>query len=323
VATQTIWLDYGKAGENPLLLHNLSGVAAVGPCLWTVSDEGRSVECLAASHRGYKLHRQVMLDDLFPDVPGRDTTAEADLESVDVAHGRLWVCGSHCRVRRQPNPKRQEVDARVRARPSRCVLGSARLTGDGEVEAPGTAVPFRGRGSVRRRLLRNDFIAPFRGLPSKENGLDIEGLLVFGNRLLLGLRGPVVDSTAIIADIGRTSATGLFSEPVALHFLDLHGLGVRDLARWDKDVLVLAGPVSASDGPFRLFRWKPRRSQRVQKPELVHKWPTGLDHPEGICALERDGKTGLLVLCDTANPARVRGTRYRADWLAARNMSSR
>ena len=38
--------------------------------------------------------------------------------------------------------------------------------------------------------------------------------------------------------------------------------------------------------------------------------------PEGVCELERGGRRGVLILYDTADKGRVRGRRYRADWVA-------
>src|SRR5215510_3160122 len=103
VRIRSLWLDYREAASDDLLC-NLSTVAVAGDFLWTASDEGRTLECLAPDGKGYRLHRQVSLDSLFSDLPkdAKDKKpAEADIESIDVAHGRLWVCGSHCRVRKQ------------------------------------------------------------------------------------------------------------------------------------------------------------------------------------------------------------------------------
>jgi hypothetical protein len=101
-ADQQITLDYGKAAT-PLLLENLSGVAACGDFLWSVSDEGRTVECLKRDGNSFILHDQIVLDDLIPDIPGRDKDAELDLESIDITDRVMWLCGSHCRVRKKPN----------------------------------------------------------------------------------------------------------------------------------------------------------------------------------------------------------------------------
>jgi hypothetical protein len=95
------------------------------------------------------------------------------------------------------------------------------------------------------------------------------------------------------------------------HFLDLGGLGIRDLAHRAGEMLILAGPVTSTAGPFRLFRWRPRK--RKDEPALLHEWKLKDEHPEGICYLERGGRPGVLMLYD--NPkARVHGSHYMADW---------
>lgn len=316
VKVESVWLDYAKAGADPKLTANLSGVAVAGEHLWTVSDEGRTIECLAPNGDGYRLSRQVLLDDLFEDLPGRETKDEADIESVDVFGGRLWICGSHCRVRRQAKKTQSPyLDPRFRARPSRRLLGAVKLTPDGgDVVPPGHALPFRGKGSLRRALAGDPFIAPFVDLPSKENGLDIEGMAASKDKLLLGLRGPVVDSIALVAAVPIGDGLRV-NGGSATHFVDLGGLGVRDLARWGRGVLVLAGPVSAADEPFRLFSWTPRATKKIQKADLIYEWPPSADHPEGLGALERGGRRGILVVYDTADKGRIRGRRYRADWI--------
>ena len=49
-------------------------------------------------------------------------------------------------------------------------------------------------------------------LPSKDNGLDIEGLAVLGNRVYLGLRGPVLRGRAIILELElEESEPGVFN----------------------------------------------------------------------------------------------------------------
>ena len=46
-------------------------------------------------------------------------------------------------------------------------------------------------------------------LPSKENGLDIEGLVIFRRKIYVGMRGPVVDNIALVAAIGMTRDVGI------------------------------------------------------------------------------------------------------------------
>jgi hypothetical protein len=314
---QKVRLDYAAAGRKAKFLPNLSAVAAADEFLWTASDEMRTIECLARYRDGYRLHTQVSLDELFPGLPGGEAGHEADIEALDVSDGRLWVCGSHSLTRRSHQKKASGgVDPVIHKRPSRRLLGALTLSRDGSgVTGPGHALPFRDAGSLRAVLGARPHIAPFMELPSKENGLDIEGLTVFRKKLYVGLRGPVVDNVAIIAELRLTAKFTVAQTSVFLHFIDLDGLGVRDLARSKDGILIVAGPVSGANGPFALLRWRPRRTANIQTPDHVMHFQSGTDHPEGVCALRRGNADGLLVVYDTKNPKRTSGTRYRADWI--------
>jgi hypothetical protein len=281
VSHATVWLDYGSAGRKAKFLPNLSAVAVADSYLWTATDEMRTIECLAPYRGGYRLHRQFSLDALFPGLPGADSQQEADIEALDVAEGRLWICGSHSRTRRSQIKTREDhVEAQIHKRPSRRLFGSLRLSDHGcEVIAPGQALAYKGEGSLRAVLGNKPHLAPFMELPSKENGLDIEGLTIFRKKIYVGLRGPVIDNVAMIAAIERGENFTLDEHGLFLHFVDLGGLGVRDLTRWKGAILILAGPVSSADGPFKLFRWTPRRTVKIQKPDEMPGFPTGPDHP--------------------------------------------
>ncbi len=307
-------LDYGTVASQPKLLTNLSAAAAAGAFLWTGSDEGRTVECLEPHGTGYRLHRQFSLDALFRGLPGRPTGAEVDVESIAISNGVLWIAGSHCRVRLN-RKDHTRVDPRFRSRPSRCLLGAVKLTADGGgIEGRGVALPFDGPGSLRARLGADPFIAPFIDLPSKENGLDIEGICATEGSLFLGLRGPVVDSIAIAVELQLSSTGGVTRQKPRLHFLDLGGLGIRDLTRKGRDLIVLAGPVSVINEPFRLFRWRPKFSTHVQRPDPLVEWTALDEHPEGITPLKHGGRKGMLLLFDSPDRGRIAKARYRADW---------
>jgi hypothetical protein len=148
----SVWLDYRQAGRAPKLLANLSAVTVAGEYLWTASDEGRTIECLAPYRGAYRLHQQYALDDLFPGLPRAALGQEADIEALDVIGGRLWVCGSHSLTRRsQRKTKSDHVDARIRKRPSRRLLGAVTLSEDGNaLHAPGRAPPFAGPTACAR-----------------------------------------------------------------------------------------------------------------------------------------------------------------------------
>jgi len=321
-------LDYRDAARDPALLHNLSAVAVAGRFLWTASDEGRSIECLEPDGDGYRLRRQYRLDSLFPNLPGKKSDDEADIEALAVCDDSLWICGSHCWVRKKTESPSLLSDEIVE-RPSRHLLGRVKLVEEGgRIADFGQVLSFTGPGSLREALAKNAFLKPFLELPSKENGLDIEGMAVAPDgRVFFGLRGPLFDSYAVVVaaeiEVKKKQRLQIKKRSVVLHFLDLGGLGVRDLTRFGDEMFVLAGPVSSAPAPFRIYRWKPQEPTYVQRPVMMHEWayswgtsaPTqeGPENPEGLCLLDR-GRLGLIVLFDSPRLARIEGTRYFADW---------
>ena len=95
----------------------------------------------------------------------------------------------------------------------------------------------------------------------------MEGLAVSGERIFLGLRGPVLRGwAAILAIVPETDPTDPFilhlrpatagkrKRRYAKYFLDLRGLGVRELVADGDDLLILAGPTLPLDGTIRLYR---------------------------------------------------------------------
>lgn len=171
-------------------------------------------------------------------------------------------------------------------------------------------------------LDEDEHLAPFLAIPGKDNGLDVEGIAVAGEpgaeRVFLGLRGPVLRGWAVVLQVApREDGDELRLAPVEgkqrylKHFLDLDGLGIRDLCPQGDDLLVLAGPSMDLDGPVRVYRWP--GAARIEAPDVVHRdelrreidlpYGEGDDHAEGI-ALLPSGE--LLVVYDS--PARSRLT---------------
>ena len=161
------------------LLASLSALVTAGRFLWTASDEGRTIECLEPTKDGFRLRKQIPLRQLFANLPGEKDADEADLESLDVANGKLWISGSHCRVRKQPKKAPYARSPPERSyQPPPSGLGNAPTRKVIRLVDPVTALPFEGARSLRGVLRRNEYIEPFIDLPSKENGLDIEGICV-------------------------------------------------------------------------------------------------------------------------------------------------
>ncbi|APV52334.1 hypothetical protein BWI17_06935 [Betaproteobacteria bacterium GR16-43] len=324
----------------------LSGLAGAGDSLWLACDETLTVERvdrrrirppLFAGHVSFKLED-------FIRIPG-GPHAEADLEDLDIASGYLWLVGSHAASRKMPDAaqssrKVAKALARVERPASRCLLARIPM-----VETDGTQQLRRraghgGRKRVAGRLEDgpggNALTAALRGdehfrealaMPGKENGLDIEGLAVVGDRVLLGLRGPVFNAWAAIVEIEprpardhpsllRLAHIGHGRKLYRKHFLPLDGLGIRGLARQGLDLLVLAGPTAAIDGPARVYRWIGGARSDVQRrvrpgnviPVMELPVGRGNDRPEAIVVVpSRDGRDRLLVVYERAARSRYLG----------------
>jgi hypothetical protein len=168
-----------------------------------------------------------------------------------------------------------------------------------------------------KKLRRDAYLGPACGIPSKENGLDIEGLAVSGDRLFLGLRGPVLRGRALILELQwEDTGRDLIMKSLKRHFLDLRGLGVRDLMIVDRDMYVLAGPTMTLDGPVHLFRWRNALGVAgeafveravLKKPVLEVPFGDGVDHAEGMTMLPETAKKAkkhIMVCYDVPAPAR-------------------
>lgn len=325
---------------------SLSGLAYDGQHVFVAPDEGASVVRMRRDPvtGGYQQDGTYPVAD-YVDVPGAGAD-ELDLESLDIAGGYLWLAGSHGAVRTRvgrdetPETIAQRL-ARIAFPPSRRVLARIPLvpgrdgpeparTGAGPDGSPLHAglVEVAGEHSLVTLLARDEHLGPFAGLPGKDNGLDVEGMAVVGDRVLLGLRGPVLRGWAVVVEIEPVAVVG---DPVLRlragvagdaryrkHFLQLEGLGIRDLARVGDDLLVLAGPTMLLDGPSRIVRVRGGAAAGVSLSELPGarrpeqlgpdlEVGDGNDHPEAITVTgSGDGSFEVLLTYDS--PRRRRRT---------------
>ena len=325
----------------------LSGVVQAGGHLWLASDEANSVERLSRRGGGeYGEHRTFRLAD-YLDLPGGDE--EIDIEGLDYDGSYLWLVGSHGLKRRKGKPdgnagKQIERMAELRADGNRYLVARVPLVADdagdleprkehdaGEVQLRAARLMGSDRGNLLTEVLRMDeHLAPFLAIPSKDNGFDVEGIAIHGDRAFLGLRGPVLRGWAVVLEIRLEEAgCGLLAlgaiegsdRPYRKHFLDLRGLGVRDLCLAGSDILVLAGPTMHLAGPAAVYRWSDAldadEEMMLGREELdeVMEVPYGTgehdasDHPEGLALYASNGDEAdhLLVVCDSPDVRRLHG----------------
>ncbi|MEO5877910.1 MAG: DUF3616 domain-containing protein [Streptosporangiaceae bacterium] len=333
IVERQLELQFGGESRAAETHTNLSAIRRDGRCLWAAGDETATIERLTevlgpdGQVTGYADHLTVRLADLVELPAGPDE--EADIEGLASADGWLWAIGSHSLKRKRI--KHDQSDAKGRRRlatvvreENRYILARLPLeTGPDGLPVPvrraadgRTAAVLGGRGDSITDLLADDpHLAPFLAIPSKDNGVDVEGVAVHGDRIYVGFRGPVLRGWAALVEVwpqtdprddARLHLRKLNGARYHTHFLDLGGLGIRDLCPDGDDLLVLAGPSMALSGPVRVYRWRDAvvaaAPAIVRDLELVGDLPhgDGEDHAEGIALV--DGR--LLVVYDSPAPAR-------------------
>jgi Protein of unknown function (DUF3616) len=334
-----VLLRFGEASDD--LLGDLSAVALTPDgSLWVGSDEFTTLERLSplAPHV-FGNHHSYALGDF---VPLANTQDEIDIEGMDYAQPYLWLTGSHSTKRRKTKGKKPHKDI---ARLETIQRGSNRYLLARLPVCEGTLVTSYNSpahpetvwtagclqpsetGNVLMEALQEDrHLGPFltSPLPAKENGFDIEGLAVHQDRVFLGLRGPVLGGWAIILDIEVEEHTpgvltlkeiGPAAQRYRKHFVDLHGLGVRELCLQGEDLIILAGPTMDLEGAMRVFRLRNALGRQgdslterdTDALEVLFDVPftIGGDHAEGLALYSCVGQAeALLIVYDAPHPAR-------------------
>jgi hypothetical protein len=182
---------------------------------------------------------------------------------------------------------------------------------------------------LTQALADDPHFGPYMSIPGKDNGFDIEGLAIDGKRLLLGLRGPVLRGWSALLEVSvearndqlRLAPLDNSGTLLRKHFLQLDGLGVRDLHFCGDDLYILAGPTMVLDGDIRIFKWPAARplladnreparfeSGLIESIALPH--GHGTNRAEAICSVPPalcSGNASWLVLYDAPGADRKEG----------------
>ncbi len=342
--------DLDRLDKDKKLRDGLSAVVLVENTLWLAGDETTRLERLSREDRDvYAGHAAFPLNDYLTLPAGEEE--EADIEGLDVSDGYLWLVGSHSLKRSNPKPGKPIAENRKRLSSvtsdgNRYLLARIPLSKLGPVqvlkkelrEQDAWRIAGQLRGNAKGNeltdaLAKDQHIGDFLAIPGKDNGLDIEGLAVAEGRVFVGLRGPVLRGWTTILELAvkedddASSTFGLKEigsngRPYRKHFLDLGGLGVRDLCIDGDDLLILAGPTMDLDGPVTVFRWrdgaKPKEESLVfsEALEKVIDVPfgDGDDHAEGMTLLPQDekGRRSVLILYDAPSEERKKSVKGEA-----------
>ena len=347
---EKVIIDFEDVAKAELLDRNIrdgiSSIACTGKYLWVAGDENISIQRLELLEDGsYGKARNYFLKD-FIELPSLED--EADIEGMDVYGNYLWIVGSHSYKRKKIKPGAKDPVAQIdrlcktKLGPNRNLLARIPLikNEDGEYflvkECPDPVNPKKQLSAAKlkhskkkwsqltKKLKKDRHLGSFIGIPGKDNGFDIEGLAVLDNRIFLGLRGPVLRGWAVILEIEleekdphllklkKDKGTGIY---VKKHFINLHGMGIRELVHQEKDLLVLAGPTMDLDGTMEIYRWKnaiqKSDEQLVKRSDIesifvfpYRKEKHNIDKAEGL-ALREDNN--LLIAYDSPDDDRKIG----------------
>ena len=144
-----------------------------------------------------------------------------------------------------------------------------------------------------------------------------------GERVFLGLRGPVLRGWAILLELEvkrdggvlKLETNGPNDRGYRKHFLDLHGCGLRDLCLETSgrpSLMLLAGPTMALDGAVRVHRWPLPDTAKADTITASESCPAlmqiphgqGKDRAEGI-ELIGERRQELLVVYDSPTASRA------------------
>ncbi|HEY0406308.1 MAG TPA: DUF3616 domain-containing protein [Pyrinomonadaceae bacterium] len=349
-------LRFGAAQD--AMTESLSAATFIGEHLWVASDELNSVERLSTDDGLiFQNHTSFPLDTLI-NLPASGTgfDQEIDIEGMDFRDSHLWLVGSHSIKRKKVKADDAGEDAKlikklakVESEGNRFILARIPVvinaqTGEPELVSPAENSSGSGQVSVASQLpgdVKNDaltdalrqaeagkgdaHLAKFLDVPGKDNGLDIEGLAVAGDKVFLGLRGPVLRGWAVILELSIETSDpsrltlkdfGQNGRLYRKHFLDMDGLGVRELCLDGEDLLILAGPTMNLDGPTTLYRWRgaiTATDETLVRGKLLERvleipFGKGKDHAEGLTIVPgAEQPRQLLVVYDSPASDRKEG----------------
>ena len=243
--------------KKPDISRNISGVATRGNILVVGADEGADILIFKQNGEfNYNEAAHVCIPLDGKECGDARKGAEIDIEGIAWGEKFLYVIGSHSIARKKVKSKKSHEENRqrletIKVEPTRDQLFRIELDKDGTI-AQGTKIE---QVSLRNLLVNHPVLSIFNPIPSKENGIDIEGLAVKEvdgyDQLYIGLRGPVLRGNHALVMVLEFK-DGEFTEsnikqgekyPI-VHYLNLGGRGIRGMTEVESGgFLLLTGPV--------------------------------------------------------------------------------
>jgi hypothetical protein len=237
---------------------DISGIAKVGPFLVIGSDEATGpdetqnhIQLLKKiSNDHYEVHRDIHLFD-----GNKKDGKEMDIEGIAAVGEWVYVVGSHSFKRKRIKEKRKYTSNlktlladEIEHEKNRNWLYRLRI------DAQGQAYDTQ-RIRLRKLISEDGVLRLFHNIPSKENGVDIEGIAAAGEWLYLGLRSPVLRNNYVpVIKLKFNDPEGTYE----LLYVNLGGRGIRDITTVSDGFLIVAGPLGDGPASYQLYHWDGR-----------------------------------------------------------------
>jgi len=237
-----------KAPEDISAIGKLGALLVIGADEAVGEDENQNIIQFMeqAGDNSYKVSKDLLLFE-----GNEDDGMEMDIEGIAVSGDLIYVIGSHSAKRtRIKESEKYETnrealrDDEISPEKNRGWLYRAEINDDSDDQDVDGI-------SLRDIIKDDDVLKTFFGLPSKENGVDIEGIGAKGDSLYLGFRGPVLRGNW--APVMKLE----FEDPekYELLFVNLGGRGIRGITSVSDGFLLIAGPVGDGPTSYELYHW--------------------------------------------------------------------
>ncbi len=281
--TEQAWAFQQALKIDPM---NISGVAVSQQFMALATDEGTQLEIFTPSNNSQWQSSQLITLSNSPE--------EIDLEALAWRKPYLYALGSHSAKRKKINrdlTQKQNLKRLQQTSEEKARQQLFRIQLNDQLQA----VDIQSL-SLQPLIKQDATLKAFAGLPSKENGIDIEGLAVDNKgRLLIGFRGPVLRGNITPLMRVQLKKKRFEIKKSKLLYLPLNGRGVRGLSETSQGFLVLSGAVGDQPLSYQVHLWSgknalPGRDAPASALLYLCDLPASNGKPEGIQFLSQSAK---------------------------------
>ncbi len=273
---------------------DLSAIGRIGSYLIVGTDEGTGPDedvniIQVLSKRADDQY--VVTNDIILFTGDKGNGKELDIEGIAVEGNYIYVVGSH-------SSRRQTVKSGKSYKTNRKTFNDKKI--DDETNRDWLyrlkvnsqiQVTEKKKITLRNIIRQHKVLKTFSRIPSKENGIDIEGIAVVNDWIYAGFRGPVFRNNYVPVLKFK------FDDPentASLLWVLFGGGGIRDMAKVDDGFLIISGPVGDGPGAYAVHHWDGRDmipGKKREQAEIGKMIKLGeIDPPDG-------GKAeGILVI---------------------------